>query len=443
MNKYDNQNNSVLDLFSRPKGVSRIWLYGNYFMRYRSSDFIMKTVMVIPSYWSREKSVGWKKQDAIYDHPTPLDEQGTLKRMLESINVLENKDFDLIILAVPTNEEISNQVQEKVTDIVSSVSLDLNISVIGSSHIEQVKEYLNQSGKKDLARLISINGYSNIRNLCLFLPAIKDADVAILIDDDEVFTDPLYLSKALEHIKNPFDDRLQYAIAGYYVNSDGNYQVNSSFSSWMKFWDKKEKMNEAFDQIIGKSPRMKITPFVFGGNMIIPKEVFSTIMFDPYVPRGEDIDYLINARMHNIPFYLDNQLFIVHLPPSKSHPTWQRLREDIFRFMYERKKIHCQKGKKTVVQPEDLDPYPGCFLKKDLDDKIKKANDKLAEEYRLKGDHQGEKQALNNIKLAESEAIPKFDPVDRYERLRNQWMELIRMIQNPSVKKKLEDIIDQ
>ena len=403
----------------------------------------MKTVMVIPSYWSREKSVGWKKQDAIYDHPTPLDEKGTLKRLLESIDVLENKDFDLIILAVPTTDEISTQVQKKVTDIVSSVSLDLTVSVIGSSHIQQIKEYLDQNGKKDLARLISIKGYSNIRNLCLFLPAIKDADVAILIDDDEVFTDPLFLFKALDHIKNPIDDRLQYAIAGYYVNSDGNYQVDSSFAPWMKYWNKKEKMNEAFDQIIGSSPRIKSTPFVFGGNMIIPKEVFSKIMFDPYVPRGEDIDYLINARMHDIPFYLDNQLFIVHLPPSKSHPTWQRLREDIFRFMYERKKLICQKKKKPLVQAEDLDPYPGCFLKNDLDDKIKKANSLLSEEYLSKGDHQGQKQALNNIKLAESEAIPEFDPVDRYERLRDQWMELIRLIQDPSVKKKLEDIIDQ
>src|SRR6056297_1008360 len=120
-------------------------------MLYCSSDFIMKTVMVIPSYWSREKSVGWKKQDAIYDHPTPLDEKGTLKRLLESIDVLENKDFDLIILAVPTTDEISTQVQKKVTDIVSSVSLDLTVSVIGSSHIQQIKEYLDQNGKKDLA----------------------------------------------------------------------------------------------------------------------------------------------------------------------------------------------------------------------------------------------------------------------------------------------------
>jgi len=60
-------------------------------MLYCSSDFIMKTVMVIPSYWSREKSVGWKKQDAIYDHPTPIDQEGTLARTLESLKIIKNK----------------------------------------------------------------------------------------------------------------------------------------------------------------------------------------------------------------------------------------------------------------------------------------------------------------------------------------------------------------
>ena len=27
----------------------------------------------------------------------------------------------------------------------------------------------------------------------------------------------------------------------------------------------------------------------------------------------------------------------------------------------------------TKVHPEDFDPYPGCFLKKDLDEKIEKS----------------------------------------------------------------------
>jgi hypothetical protein len=36
--------------------------------------------MVIPSYWARESEIGWKEGDTIYDHPTPLDNEGTLLR---------------------------------------------------------------------------------------------------------------------------------------------------------------------------------------------------------------------------------------------------------------------------------------------------------------------------------------------------------------------------
>ena len=52
-----------------------------------------KVTMIIPSYWRREERLGIKDTDAIYDHPTPLDQDGTLKRAIDSIRILNNKDF--------------------------------------------------------------------------------------------------------------------------------------------------------------------------------------------------------------------------------------------------------------------------------------------------------------------------------------------------------------
>jgi hypothetical protein len=57
----------------------------------------MKTVMVIPTYWARDSRTGWKPGDIIYDHPTPIDQEGTLVRMLESLNILEDKNFSLVV----------------------------------------------------------------------------------------------------------------------------------------------------------------------------------------------------------------------------------------------------------------------------------------------------------------------------------------------------------
>ena len=49
----------------------------------------MRKVVVIPTYWSREKDEGWQEGDAVYDHPTPLDDEGTLRRTLESMKLLK------------------------------------------------------------------------------------------------------------------------------------------------------------------------------------------------------------------------------------------------------------------------------------------------------------------------------------------------------------------
>lgn len=49
--------------------------------------------------------------------------------------------------------------------------------------------------------------------------------------------------------------------------------------------------------VIGTEPRLKATPFVFGGNMVIHRNLFTVVPFDQNVRRGEDIDFLINARM--------------------------------------------------------------------------------------------------------------------------------------------------
>ena len=52
------------------------------------------------------------------------------------------------------------------------------------------------------------------------------------------------------------------------------------------------EMNEAFDKIIGTEPRLKETPFAFGGNMVIHQNLFTAVPFDPKISRGEDMDFL-------------------------------------------------------------------------------------------------------------------------------------------------------
>jgi hypothetical protein len=407
------------------------------------SNKIMKTTMVIPSYWGREKSVGWKKGDDIYDHPAPIDSEGTLLRTIESIKKLNDKDFQLAIIAVGVAEDIQIQAEKKIAEIIKLSNPGVETLLFGSSHLKQINKLLISQGKKQYVDILQLRGYSNIRNLCVFIPHILGSEVAALIDDDEVFEDPEFMLKAKEFVGKNINGKTVNAVAGYYLQPDGDYRVKKSFRPWMKYWDKYDRMNEAFDKIIGTEPRLKETPFVFGGNMIIHKNLFTIVPFDPMISRGEDIDFLINAKMFGFSFFLDNQLSIKHLPPSKAHPVWMQLREDIYRFVYEREKIEHQKEAEGMakVYSENFDPYPGCFLKKDLEEKIEKSSKLLSEEYLAKGDEQSSKEALKNITIAKAEAMPKYNTFQSFCEFQKHWKEFMLFAKEKKICAQIRDII--
>lgn len=387
----------------------------------------MKLTMVIPSYWGRQKSEGWREKDAVYDHPTPLDEKGTLGRVLKSLSILKNKDFNLVIIGVSAAQDIQKEVERKISSIIKETKPQMPTLLFSHSHLEKVYQYLKEKKLEKFISLLKLRGYSNVRNLCLFLPLLLDSEVALLIDDDEIFEDPLFIDKALEFIGQKMGKDKVLAVAGYYINPDHDFLLKRKILPWMIYWNNIDSMNRAFKEIIAKEPRLKPTPFAFGGNMAIHRYLFSLVPFDPSIPRGEDIDFLINARMFGFKIYLDNQLSIKHAPPPKSHPLWQRLREDIFRFVFERSKLESQKPTFPLqkVKAGDLDPYPGEFLKEDLEEKIFHSNLMLAVDYLCQEDKKGALECMRNIYLAKSEAQPKEDPFQNLLKLQKKWKKLM------------------
>jgi hypothetical protein len=403
----------------------------------------MKTTMVIPSYWRREKALEEKETDTVYDHPTPVDEEGTLARALESINILEDRDFDLVIIAVSNAPDVESQVEEKVGEIIAASPVDVPVYLFSHSHLKKIHSLLKEAGGEEYQGLLEMKGYSNIRNLCLFIPHVFDAEIAVLIDDDEIFEDQHFMKKAREFIGKKADSAFIGAVAGYYLQPDGNWRVERERKPWMVHWDKFDRMNEAFNQIIGREPRLKETPFVFGGNMVVHREIFRMIPFDPQVTRGEDIDYLINMRMNGCKFFLDNTLAIKHLPPPKPHPTWKLLREDIYRFVREREKLRSQEFRSDMVTvlAEELDPYPGAFLKDDLEQKVADACRILADTYRSEGAEKDEVETIFNIEIAHTEAAKKEKSFQRFMELQEKWREMILFTDKEGIRAKLTEIL--
>jgi len=131
------------------------------------------------------------------------------------------------------------------------------------------------------------------------------------------------------------------------------------------------------------------------------------------------------------------------LPPKKTHAIWQRTREDISRFVYEKTKIDSQYevSNMRIVSAKDFLPYPGEFLTDDLENKIFKTNLLLAMEYLANDKVEGCKEAIKNIYLSMYEAIPKKDPFTTYRKIQKNWEKLIDFTLNN--KKEIRRIMEE
>ncbi len=386
----------------------------------------MKKVMVVPTYWGRDSETGWQLGDDIYDHPTPIDKEGTLPRFLKSVGKLNHQEFELVIILATTTSEIEKEAYQKVKSILEKYSNAVPTYLFSARSLTKIKKYYNDNSNLFL-KLFSLRGYSNIRNMCLFGGYLAGGEAVILIDDDELFKDPNFMEKTTEFIGGRFYGKTVDGIAGYYINEDGEYYDDVNIEPWMTYWNRFGSKSKAFDKIIGSSPRLKTTPFAFGGLMVIHENLFKIVPFDPNLTRGEDIDYLINARMFGYNFFLDNELSILHLPPEKPHPVWQRFRQDMYRFYYEKKKIITQYEKSNMeeVSAQDFDPYPGEFMKDDLEDKIFKANIMLALDYLSEDEIENTKATLKNIYLSKYSAEPDFNVFEKYLELQEEWENIL------------------
>jgi len=262
--------------------------------------------------------------------------------------------------------------------------------------------------------------------MCSLAGILNGSEITVFLDDDEVITDRKFLSKAQEFIGKEYQGKLIKAVAGYYLQPDSYRLDVSRVPLWRKpYWNNAAAMNQAFEAIIGRPPRLKPTPFVFGGNMTVHRDILMKVPFDPLITRGEDIDFLINLRINRTTFWLDRELYVKHLPPKSSQLDWKRLREDIKRFLYERKKVIDHGGMKGVSQ-EELMPYPGTFLGPDLEERIIGTNELLKEEYKKLRDEQGMHQCDKNIELTKNNPFNDIDTPTWLKDLTTKWQELAR-----------------
>ena len=320
----------------------------------------MNPVIVIPTYVSSRRRKEPTSVTATYDHTTPLKNPGELPRLLTSLQKV--RGIGQIIVLVAADQSTEAQAADKVQDIVSRFP-SLNVAVIGAAEYGLVQQRMEQLGLGKLTREVGLSGYGAVRNLGLVVACALGFDAVVFLDDDEVVTDADFLRRAMYGLGKLTRKGIPIlAKTGFYYNSEGSYLSKSQNKWYNRFWQQGSAFNKWIERAMN-APRLSRSNHVCGGCLALHKEAFKRLSFDPWIPRGEDLDYMLDLRMYGSDIWFDNKWSLHHLPPeSASEGT--RFRQDIYRWLYEYRKMEYSRTQIDLMQvkPSSLEPYPGPFL---------------------------------------------------------------------------------
>ena len=329
----------------------------------------MNPLIVIPTYISA-RGRSSDSPSAIYDHTTPLGREGELPRCLKSL--LRVRSIGAVAVLVAAEPGIEDQAAEKVRKIAAQFP-QMSIMVVSSHELDIVRRRFEQLNMGRLEYEVGLMGYSAIRNLGLVLANVLGFDSVVFVDDDEIIEDPDFLVKGMYGLGKLTRRGIPIlAKTGYYINEEGTYYSMSQDKWYNRYWEQGKAFNAWIESAMS-GPRLSRSNHVCGGCLAIHREAFKRLSFDPWIVRGEDLDYLLNLRMYGSDIWFDNQWTLRHLPP-KTASEGRRFRMDIFRWLYEFRKMEYSQTQIDLqqVKPSSLEPYPGPFLEPGIQKRIKR-----------------------------------------------------------------------
>ena len=330
----------------------------------------MNPVVVIPTFIYPRRHRGGADVVSTYDHPTAPNQEGELGRCLESLAKVEG--LGLVVILVSADVSLEVQAAEKVQAIANRHP-DVTTLVIGAAELALIEQRMAQQNIERLSKEIGLQGYGAIRNLGLLVANVLGFDAVVFLDDDEVIDDPKFLEKAMYGLGKLTRQGVPIvAKTGYYLNDQDSYLSKWEDKWYNRFWQQGRAFNEWITKAM-RGPRLSRSNHVCGGCLAIHKEAFRRLAFDPWITRGEDLDYLFNMRMFGYDVWFDNEWTVRHLPPE-SEKRSPRFMQDVYRWYYERAKLTFAAHQKELipVTAASLMPYPGPWISRELDDRVRK-----------------------------------------------------------------------
>jgi glycosyltransferase involved in cell wall biosynthesis len=356
------------------------------------------------------------------------------RRAIQSLKILRDDDFTLVLLVcfdLPNGKKESSvsEMDRAFREEIRALGMK-RVFLFSSLNLKGLRSYLDNRNFKELSSLIDLKGFSKIRNTGLLLAQALSVEAVLFIDNDEVIEDPDFLNIACEHLHEEWNGKLVSGKGGFYVNRDGKILLPPQHLWWRFFWNKAKGMNQVWEMILSSRDRLVSSPLLLGGNLVLHASLFQNIPFDPFIPRGEDTDYLINAHRWGFSIFFDPKLRIRHLHPERTKTFYnEELRGDIERFLYEREKV--KEGFDL-----DLDPYPGYFLKRTLPLKAFLTSFFLSLDHLARGEWDAAGKSLENFSLLFQK---KEGGRGTYSAFRADWEKVMDGIQKEGADEILEE----
>jgi hypothetical protein len=268
-----------------------------------------------------------------------------------------------VFVLVAAEHGIEAEASAKVAEILFVFSEQLDLRLIDYEVLDRFNLRVDALGAGSIKEGAGLTGYGAIRNFGLLIAATGGYTECIFIDDDETVDDPEFLEKAVYGLGKLTKTGVPVLVkSGFFADKQGNWKSSQKRAWYNSFWRQGELFNAWITKAMNGA-RLSRSNGLYGGLAAIHREAFIRVSFDPWIPRGEDLDYLLNVRMYGGDVWFDNQWYIRHAPPVTRNES-QRFRQDIFRWIYEHRKLEYAKSQIDLIQitPRSLEPYPGPFL---------------------------------------------------------------------------------
>ena len=366
----------------------------------------MKQCIIIPTYWSMQGIESWKT----FDHPTPIAESGTIGGTLANLAEM-NFGVPVVLFPAPTDAKIESRVRE----LAAPHKLDLH--VFSGDELERVRTLFADAGfPSDLVPDLHMNSYGAIRNMGLIFAALKGYDFVVQIDDDEIIEQRDFFDIAASPLGTKIGGDIVWGTTGFYRDKNDNVFYDGQAAFTFKNWPKDELFNEAVKRNWQQPARLGACIEAHGGAMVIHRNMFTAVPYDPYGTRGEDDDYAINALHKGLKYFFDRDLWVRHVPPERKGAFWSRQRQDIIRFKYLREKVRLMK-----LAPDALGVFIGAFVRDDLEYRAVSSCVDAALQF-VDRDRAEFGEFLNNAVLAvELSQIEMSARADRFLRFTDAW----------------------